>query len=86
MSTVLKSLISDLSLLRSKIKDDDIKLYLENKAKEFYLNINDQYDRESLKNDLFNSYVIRTVLNIKEDKEYFTKIEVLLKKLGVRNS
>ncbi len=82
MTEVLKSLNSDLSLLKSKIKDDDIKHYLENKAKEFLLNINDEYDRETFKNDLFNSYVIRMVLNIKEDKEYFSKVEELFRKLG----
>lgn len=82
MKKVIKNLLIDLSLLSSKVKNDDLKLYLENKAKEFYLNINDEYDRETLKNDLFNSYVIRTILDIKQDKEYFIKVQEFFRKLG----
>ena len=52
-----------------------IKMYIEKKAKDLYLNINNEYDRETLKNDLFGDYILRQLLNINTDVEYFSKLK-----------
>jgi len=75
----LKDLIDNLDFIKQEITNENIKIYLEKKAKELYLNIDDEYDTETLKNDLFNDYVLRQLLNVKNDNEYFSKLTEFLK-------
>jgi len=75
MEFAVKDILDNLSFIKSEVTVENIKTYLEKKAKDLYLNINDEYDRERLKNDLFGDYILRQLLNINTDIEYFSKLK-----------
>ena len=78
MDLAVKDMLDDLNFITLENDTNKTKEYLEKRAKNLYLNINDEYDRETLKNDLFNDYVLRVILDIKNDKEYFQKMKEYL--------
>ncbi len=78
MDLAVKDILDDLNFIALQNDTNKTKEYLEKRAKNLYLNINDEYDRETLKNDLFNDYVLRVMLDIKNDKEYFQKMKEYL--------
>lgn len=74
MELAVKDMLDNLFFIKSENTFENIKIYLEKKAKDLYLNINNEYDRETLKNDLFGDYILRQILNINTDVEYFSKL------------
>lgn len=75
-------LLDDLEYLHKfNISNDEIKNYLESKAKNLYLDIYNENDFEDLKDDLLDDYVLRQILNIKEDKEYYPIIDSFFKEV-----
>ncbi len=75
MELAVKDMLDDLFFVKSEVTPENIKTYLEKKAKDLYLNIDKEQDREILKNDLFGDYIIRKLLNINTDVEYFSKLK-----------
>lgn len=75
-------LLKYLSLLKKEnLTTKDKKEYLEEKAKSLYLDINKESDLEDLKDDLLDDYVLRQILKIKSDSEYYSKVDAFLSKL-----
>lgn len=82
MENILKHFITDFKLLKKlDITSTDIKKYLQLKAKSSYLNLANNNDLETLKDDLFGDYVLRQLLDIKNDSEYYSKFDSFLKYL-----
>jgi hypothetical protein len=75
MELAVKDMLDNLFFIKSETTLENIKMYIEKKAKDLYLNINNEYDRETLKNDLFGDYILRQLLNINTDVEYFSKLK-----------
>jgi len=74
-------LLEDLTILQKKnISSSDIIKYLESKAKNLYLDIYKESDFEDLKDDLLDDYVLRQILDIKKDAEYYPKMDDFFKK------
>jgi len=72
-------LLKDLALLKKDYVTEEDKIkYLEEKAKSLYLDINKESDLEDLKDDLLDDYVLRQILNIKSDEEYYSKMDKFL--------
>lgn len=72
MTEKVNMLLEDLNYLnKANITDDEIKKYLESKAKNLYLDIHKESDFEDLKDDLLDDYALRQILNIKKDKDYY---------------
>lgn len=79
MSKKVNTLLKNLALLnKENITKEDKKEYLETQAKNLYLDINKKSDLEDLKDDLLDDYILRQILDIKSDKEYYPKIEKFL--------
>lgn len=71
----------DLSFLQKEnISSKDVIKYLESKSKDLYLDIYKESDFEDLKDDLLDDYVLRQILNIKSDDEYYPKLDDFYKK------
>ena len=69
-------LLEDLNTLNKKsISSEDIIKYLNSKAKNLYLDIYKESDFEDLKDDLLDNYVLRQILEIKKDIEYYPKMD-----------
>ena len=69
-------LLEDLHIFNNKsISSKDIVKYLEAKAKYLYLDIYKKSDFEDLKDDLLDNYVLRQILNIKKDEEYYPTMD-----------
>lgn len=82
MIEAVNILIEKLKLLKKDFfSDDDIKSYLDNEAKKNFLNILEKQDFEELKDDLIDDYVIRKLLKINNDEEYFPKMNEFYLKL-----
>jgi len=79
MKMIVDTLLFDLKLLQKiDIKTNDIKNYLKQKAKNLFLNLSNANDLETIKDDLFGDYVFRQLLNIKNDSEYYNKVNIFL--------
>jgi len=48
--------------------------------KYLYLDINKESDLEDLKDDLLDDYILRQILNIKSDEEYYSKMDKFFKR------
>jgi hypothetical protein len=69
-------LLEDLNILNKKsISSEDIIKYLNSKAKDLYLDIYKESDFEDLKDDLLDNYILRQILEIKKDIEYYPKMD-----------
>lgn len=74
-------LLEDLAILRkNNISSENIIDYLKSKAKNLYLDIYNEIDFEDLKDDLLDDYVLRQILNIKIDAEYYPKMDDFFRK------
>lgn len=74
-------LLTSVSLLQKEvISNKEIIKYLDSKAKDFYLDIFKESDFEDLKDDLLDDYVLRQLLNIKEDSQYYKTMDIFYKK------
>ncbi|WP_071626997.1 hypothetical protein [Poseidonibacter lekithochrous] len=74
-------LLEDLTILQKEnISGRDIIKYLESKSKNLYLDIYKESDFEDLKDDLLDDYVVRQILDIKKDAEYYPKMDNFFKK------
>lgn len=81
MTEKVNMLLEDLKYLnKSNITYNKIKKYLESKAKNLYLDIHKESDFEDLKDDLLDDYVLRQILNIKRDEEYYPTLDSFFKK------
>ncbi len=79
MKMIVDTLLFDLKLLQKiDITTNDIKNYLKHKAKNLFLNLSNANDLETIKDDLFGDYVFRQLLNIKNDSEYYNKVNIFL--------
>ena len=73
------NLLRYLTLLKKEyIRDEDKKEYLKKKAKSLFLDVNKDSDLEDLKDDLLDDYVLRQILDIKSDEEYYSKMDKFL--------
>ena len=82
MTEKVNILLEDLKYLnKENITDNEIKKYLESKAKDLYLDIYKENDFEDLKDDLLDDYVLRQILNIKDDKQYYPIMNSFFKKV-----
>lgn len=73
-------LFEDVNVLEKKdITANDIKKYLDTKAKDLYLDINVESDFEELKDDLFEDYVLRQLLKITNNSEYYSILDKFYK-------
>ncbi|KAB7881967.1 hypothetical protein [Poseidonibacter ostreae] len=69
-------LFEDLNILnKTNITSEDIIIYLNSKAKNLYLDIYKESDFEDLKDDLLDNYVLRQILEIKKDIEYYPTMD-----------
>jgi hypothetical protein len=74
-------LLEDLAILhKNNISSENIIDYLKSKAKNLYLDIYNEIDFEDLKDDLLDDYVLRQILNIKKDAEYYPKMDDFFRK------
>lgn len=74
-------LFEDLNTLNTKnISSKDIIKYLNSKAKDLYLDIYKESDFEDLKDDLLDNYVLRQILEIKKDDEYYPQMDSFFRK------
>jgi len=79
MKMIVDTLLLDLKLLQKiDITTNDIQNYLKHKAKNLFLNLSNANDLETIKDDLFGDYVFRQLLNIKNDSEYYNKVNIFL--------
>lgn len=73
-------LLNKLKLLKKiPITNDDIKKYINKEANKNHINTQKQNELEELKDDLVDDYVIRQLLCIKSDEEYYPKISDFFK-------
>jgi len=73
------NLLRNLTLLKKEyITDEDKKEYLKKRAKSLFLDVNKDSDLEDLKDDLLDDYVLRQILDIKSDEEYYSKMDKFL--------
>ncbi len=80
MKQGIKNLIEDLKLIsKDHFTYEDILHYLGKKATNLYLDLANDNDIETLKDDLFDDYVLRQLLSINDDSQYYAKFDMFLK-------